>query len=370
MKKVFLFIMLLSANVLAWGQTAKGKEALEKAKAGDIEAQSFVGECYEFGEEGFPKDLKLAFEWFLKAADAGEGMAIMRMQFAYKDGRFDTPKNDEKYIHYLKKGADMEIEINMTDLAVCYRDGTHGVKKDEKEFLRLALKASDKHSKPKYELGVYYKRKNNKEEAIKWYKDCADYYYKISGAKHEDALRDLKQLGVDYDPTKKNAEEEEEEEDDGIAVKDGKVILYARTGEVLQSAMLMEKNGATHVKVDNALYKLKPCNLRVNGVTYNYSVFLLDRDYYVKGRIPGFKSGSASSKSNGTAKRSTATTTKRSSATTTKSNSQATTKKSNSSADSDDSSLTDDIGKAVGKEVKKELNKKVDKGLKKLKKVF
>ena len=198
MKKVFLFIMLLSANVLAWGQTAKGKEALEKAKAGDIEAQSFVGECYEFGEEGFPKDLKLAFEWFLKAADAGEGMAIMRMQFAYKDGRFDTPKNDEKYIHYLKKGADMEIEINMTDLAVCYRDGTHGVKKDEKEFLRLALKASDKHSKPKYELGVYYKRKNNKEEAIKWYKDCADYYYKISGAKHEDALRDLKQLGVDY----------------------------------------------------------------------------------------------------------------------------------------------------------------------------
>ena len=72
------------------------------------------------------------------------------------------------------------------------------MKKDEKEFLRLALKASDKHSKPKYELGVYYKRKNNKEEAIKWYKDCADYYYKISGAKHEDALRDLKQLGVDY----------------------------------------------------------------------------------------------------------------------------------------------------------------------------
>ena len=356
MKKVFLFIMLLGANVLAWGQTAKGKEALEKAKAGDIEAQSFVGECYEFGEEGFPKDLKLAFEWFLKAADAGEGMAIMRMQFAYKDGRFDTPKNDEKYIHYLKKGADMEIEINMTDLAVCYRDGTHGVKKDEKEFLRLALKASDKHSKPKYELGVYYKRKNNKEEAIKWYKDCADYYYEISGLKHEDALRDLKQLGVDYDPTKKNAEEEEEEEDDGIAVKDGKVILYARTGEVLQSATLMEKNGATHVKVDNGLYKLKPCNLRVNGVTYNYSVFLFDRDYYVKGRIPGFKSGSAPAK--------------RSSATTTKRSSSATHEKNKSSEKSGESSITDEIGKEIKKEVEKEVNEKVDKGLKKLKKLF
>ena len=82
----------------------------------------------------------------------------------------------------------MEIAINMTDLAVCYRDGTHGVKKDEKEFLRLALKASDKHSKPKYELGVYYKRKNNKEEAI----------------------RDLKQLGVDYDPTNQKADAKKE----------------------------------------------------------------------------------------------------------------------------------------------------------------
>ena len=351
MKKVFLFIMLLGANVLAWGQTAKGKEALEKAKAGDIEAQSFVGECYEFGEEGFPKDLKLAFEWFLKAADAGEGMAIMRMQFAYKDGRFDTPKNDEKYIHYLKKGADMEIEINMTDLAVCYRDGTHGVKKDEKEFLRLALKASDKHSKAKYELGVYYKRKNNKEEAIKWYKDCADYYYKISGAKHEDALRDLKQLGVDYNPTKKNAEEEEEEEDDGIAVKDGKVILYARTGEVLQSATLMEKNGATHVKVDNGLYKLKPCNVKVNGVSYNYSVFLFDRDYYVKGSIPGFKSGSAPTK------RSSATTTKRSSSAPAKSNSSATPKKETKSEQSVESMVKEEVGKKVN-DLKKKLFKK------------
>lgn len=91
MKKVFLFIMLLGANVLAWGQTAKGKEALEKAKAGDIEAQSFVGECYEFGEEGFPKDLKLAFEWFLKAADAGEGMAIMRMQL------FGSSQTQQRY---------------------------------------------------------------------------------------------------------------------------------------------------------------------------------------------------------------------------------------------------------------------------------
>ena len=152
---------------------------------------------------------------------------------------------------------------------------------------------------------------------------------------------------MDYDPTKKNAEEEEEEEYDGIAVKDGKVILYSRTGEVLQSATLMEKNGATHVKVDNGLYKLKPCNLRVNGVTYNYSVFLLDRDYYVKGRIPGFKSGSAS------AKRNSATTTKRSSSAPAKSNNSAPAKKEKESEKSVESIVKKEVGKGLKKLLKK-----------------
>jgi hypothetical protein len=172
---------------------------------------------------------------------------------------------------------------------------------------------------------------------------------------HEDAIRDLKQLGVNYDPTKKDTKKESYNDDD-CAVKDGKVILYDRSGEVLQSATLMEKNGVTHVKVDNGLYKLKPCNVKVNGVSYNYSVFLFDRDYYVKGSIPGFKSGSAP--------------TKRSSATTTKRSSSATHEKNKSSEKSGESSITDEIGKEIKKEVEKEVNEKVDKGLKKLKKLF
>jgi hypothetical protein len=249
----------------------------------------------------------------------------------------------------------------MADLAVYYRDVKYGLKKDENEFLRLAQKAAyGTSSKAKYELGVYYKSKNKKDEAVKWYKDCADYYYKLFGMNHEDAIRDLKQLGVNYDPANQKADAKKEvvkkDNADDSAVKDGKVLLYDRSGEVLQSATLMEKNGATHVKVDNGLYKLKPCNLRVNGVTYNYSVFLFDRDYYVKGSIPGFKSGSSPAK--------------RSSATTTKRSSSATHEKNKSSEKSGESSITDEIGKEIKKEVEKEVNEKVDKGLKKLKKLF
>ena len=104
------------------------------------------------------------------------------MQFAYKDGRFDTPKNDEKYIHYLKRAAECGRSESMIDLAIYYRDGQYGLKKDENEFLRLAKKAADgRLTKAMYELGAYYKSKNNKDEAVKWYKSCADRYYKLYG---------------------------------------------------------------------------------------------------------------------------------------------------------------------------------------------
>ena len=56
MKKVILFIMFICVNVFAWGQTEKGKAVLNKANAGDAQAQSDVAEYYEFGEEGFEKD--------------------------------------------------------------------------------------------------------------------------------------------------------------------------------------------------------------------------------------------------------------------------------------------------------------------------
>ena len=295
MKKVILFIMFFCANVLVWGQTEKGKATLEKATAGDASAQSEVAEYYEFGEEGFEKDGKQALDWYTKAADQNNVFALGRLELVYKTGRLGVAKDDQKYIHYLKRAAECGRTESMIDLAVYYRDAKYGLKKDENEFLRLAKKAADSPlTRAMYELGVYYKSKNNKDEAVKWYKNCADHYYKLYGKNHEDAARDLKQLGINYDPANKDAKKEIS--NNHCAVNNGQVILYDRNGTVLQSATLMDKNGATHVKVDNGLYKLKPCNLKINGVSYNYSVFLFDRDYYVKGNIPGFKSNSAPAK--------------------------------------------------------------------------
>ena len=202
MKKVFLVLMLICANVMVWGQTDRGKEILKKANAGDASAQSELAECYEFGEEGFAKDGKQALAWYTKAAEKNDAYALRKLTMAYKEGRMGANADEQKYICYLEKAAQAGDSEFMTDLAVCYRDGKYGFEKDENQFLSWIKKAIDaKYSKALYELGYYYKTKNNKNEAVKWFKECADYYYYISGLKHEDSLRELKQLGMNYDPT-------------------------------------------------------------------------------------------------------------------------------------------------------------------------
>ena len=155
------------------------------------------------------------------------------------------------------------------------------------------------------------------------------YYYKLTDLGVELMIKD-KIVGAPEVKSSQSTSKNKEEDNDDCAVKDGKVILYHRNGEVLQSAKIMDKNGTTHVKVDNGLYKLEACNKKFNGVTYNYSVFLFDTEYYVKGNIPGFKGSKSSS----------GTTSKKSS----------TTKKSSNS-----SSVKNKISKGV-KKLKKRLN--------------
>ena len=275
-------------------------------------------------------------------------------------------------------------------------------KKNEKEGLKLAKKAAEGESyEAMYSLGAYYKSKNDNDEAIAWYKKCADTSYQKRGRTHSGADKDLKELGVNYDPANsssnntatastktlavgdnvdiyfesgklcktgkivkkgsdyfvkldndelklipinekhysslfdkditycykvqmydinmyikdkikgapeaKSSSSSSMNNDDNCAVKDGMVVLYDRRGKVFMTCKLMEKNGTPHVKVDNGLYKIKAESRRFHGVTYSYLVLLGDGEYFIKGEIPGFKSGSSSNsgKSKSTSKKTT-----------------------------------------------------------------
>lgn len=137
-------------------------------------------------------------------------------------------------------------------------------------------------------------------------------------------------------PAVKNSSSSASSDDDNCAVKDGKVVLYDRRGEEFMVCRLVEQNGNYKVKVDNGLYNIKAETRRFNGVTYSYLVFLGDGEYFIKGEIPGFKSGASSSSS--------------------KSNPKAATKK--STKESDESSSVSKTAKKVGDKVNK-LKKKI-----------
>lgn len=71
-------------------EEARRFEALkEKAERGDVAAQADLASCYEHGK-GTPADLDLAFEWYRKAADSGDALAMFR---CWEFMRFKGPAN-------------------------------------------------------------------------------------------------------------------------------------------------------------------------------------------------------------------------------------------------------------------------------------
>lgn len=58
---------------------------LEKAKQGDAEAQTYVGEIYEKGL-GLPNDYKTAYSWYVKAAEQGFSRAQINLGYLYEKG--------------------------------------------------------------------------------------------------------------------------------------------------------------------------------------------------------------------------------------------------------------------------------------------
>lgn len=58
---------------------------LDRAKQGDTEAQTYVGEIYEKGL-GLPKDYKTARAWYAKAADQGYSRAQINLGYLYEKG--------------------------------------------------------------------------------------------------------------------------------------------------------------------------------------------------------------------------------------------------------------------------------------------
>lgn len=151
------FIALAFACLLTFAMPAKANEAatfnamVALANKGDAEAQYHVGMMYNNGI-GTERDLRQAFAWFQKAAAANDPLG------AYKLG-----------CYYDGQGAGV-VETNSSEAL---------------KYKLVAAKAG--YALAQHDVAIHYRRQDNPEEAVKWWKMASDQgdpmaLYSLSGS--------------------------------------------------------------------------------------------------------------------------------------------------------------------------------------------
>lgn len=211
MKKIFLStILLFSATSLVFGAQPPKKASmpvavdstsaiLEKAKAGDANAQNTVGVWYYTGKDSIKQDYAQALQWWAKSAKQENTDAIANMAMCYQLGR-GTEKDSalavKLYEAAIKKGnmnviPQHETIVKNTGsvfssllLKDCYTIGL-GVKKDLAKALEYQkIAAEGGHVGSQFALALQYLNDKQTDESIKWFKKAAKhghpgatYYY-------------------------------------------------------------------------------------------------------------------------------------------------------------------------------------------------
>lgn len=112
------------------------------AEAGDPRAQYYLGTMYNHGH-GAPRDLRLAAEWYEKAARAGHPDAPFTLGFLLYYGSEGVAPNSAAAAPWLDRAAQAGNGAAQSLLARLYLEGT-GVPLDHERALNWALSAAEK----------------------------------------------------------------------------------------------------------------------------------------------------------------------------------------------------------------------------------
>ena len=115
-------------------------ELLQKAEAGDANAQYLLGQCYFLGL-GTSKNDKMAFQWTTKSAEQGNAQAEYNLGASYLQG-IGTVKNEREAFKWYKRSADKGVPLAQYNLGVLYQKGI-GVEKNDAEALTWFTKSAD-----------------------------------------------------------------------------------------------------------------------------------------------------------------------------------------------------------------------------------
>lgn len=154
MKRTFAFqpasvaLLVLLCVCAAPAQTSQFKSGLdpallERAKAGNSEAEYLVGAAYDTGK-GVVRDMSQAASWYQKSAAQGDPRAQHNLGVLYEFGD-GVPKDPARAAALYRQSAEKGFASSQFSLGLCYAHG-NGVPQDYAQALAWYEKAADQGS--------------------------------------------------------------------------------------------------------------------------------------------------------------------------------------------------------------------------------
>lgn len=123
-------------KALQWFEKAVASPTVEPRVIG--EAMTEIALMYTRGQ-GVPQDNAIAYEWYVKAYEHGNGIAACNLGRAYLQG---VPPDYDAALLWFRRAADLSIPEGVNDVGLMYANG-YGVPRDGQEALRWFLRASE-----------------------------------------------------------------------------------------------------------------------------------------------------------------------------------------------------------------------------------
>ncbi len=155
----------------------------EAAFAGDIIAQTWLGDILMDGEYGQQADPVEAAKWYRKAAKQGDAYAQFCLGACCEDGR-GIPLNYEEAVKWFRLAADQGFAYAQFSLGACHYGGK-GVPQDYAEAVKWFRLAADQgHAPAQFCLGACYANgrgvPQDHKEAVKWFRMAADQGFAVA----------------------------------------------------------------------------------------------------------------------------------------------------------------------------------------------
>eukprot|EP00931_Biecheleriopsis_adriatica_P020865 TRINITY_DN13813_c0_g1_i1.p1 TRINITY_DN13813_c0_g1~~TRINITY_DN13813_c0_g1_i1.p1 ORF type:complete len:270 (-),score=46.62 TRINITY_DN13813_c0_g1_i1:160-948(-) len=183
---------------------------LQKAEAGDAEAQYLLGRDFWSGENGHPENKQEGLKWMTRSAENGEGEAMMFLAVVFRKGDELVKRDIDRSIHWATQAAmrGLTVGAELSLKLFQQRAGQRETEEDKLKDLKLAFKwakrcAKDDSSFCQNELAKAYRQGlivgKNYKKAVYWYRRIAE-EMRGDGQKHEIDTRAaaLNNLGIMY----------------------------------------------------------------------------------------------------------------------------------------------------------------------------